>query len=191
VEPKKETMCAEPETGAHVMVDLETMSLSPSAAIVQIGATAFDRYGIRSSFFQKVDLQSCAEVGLDIDASTVLWWMQQEDKARELIYNSDGTTPLVSALGKFSEWFAESGGREVWGNGATFDNVVLRNAYRTCGLRAPWSYKHDRCFRTIKAQSPAVHVDPVGTKHMALDDATYQTKYLLLLNETHFKGELL
>ena len=73
----------------------------------------------------------------------------------------------------------------VWGNGASFDNVILANAYEALGRRAPWQFWQDRCFRTVKSMYPKLELARLGTYHNALDDAKWQTEYLLALHRQY------
>jgi len=66
----------------RIMVDIETLGTDPGAAIVSIGAVRFsttnDAAGaIEAEFFESVALESCDAYGLDIDGSTVEWWLGQ------------------------------------------------------------------------------------------------------------------
>ena len=38
----------------------------------------------------------------------------------------------------------------IWGNGAGFDNTLLRQAYEVNSREVPWAFRHDRCFRTLR-----------------------------------------
>jgi len=67
----------------------------------------------------------------------------------------------------------------VWGNGAAFDNVILASAYRQANITQPWLFWNDRCYRTVKALSPAVTMQRNGTHHNALDDAESQARHLI------------
>ena len=68
----------------NVMIDLETMGVNNNAAIIAIGAVAFDFEGnLGYHFYQTITLQSSVENGGIMDASTVLWWMRQSDEARK------------------------------------------------------------------------------------------------------------
>jgi hypothetical protein len=67
----------------------------------------------------------------------------------------------------------------VWGNGASFDCVILGNAYRAVGDEPPWKYFNERCYRTAKAMLPAVPFERIGTHHHALDDAASQAQHLI------------
>lgn len=167
---------------SNVMLDLETMGNGPGAAIVAIGAVCFDIEDARIStdgFYTRVDLASAVQVGGIIDASTVTWWLQQSDAARAEIY-ADDRAHITHALRAFAAWLdAHTHGAEVWGNGASFDNVILRSAYQRAGIEPPWKWWNDRCYRTMKAQHRDVPFERLGTHHNALSDATSQAMHLI------------
>ncbi len=171
----------------NAMLDLETLGKGNKAVVSAIGIVMFDPVAKTidkaNGFYQLVDVQSCVDHGLQMDVSTVLWWMKQSDAARA-IYTTDKPKPkLPSVLDALIEWF---GGRDipVWGNGATFDNVILRNAFNACGHEAPWSYWNDRCYRTMKSLHPDVKMARTGTHHNAYDDAVSQANHLInILNQ--------
>jgi len=125
----------------NIMVDLETMATHPNAAIVAIGAVRFTD-DLQDSFYQVVDLQSSIRAGLDVDGVTVNWWLMQEEAARQAI-----TAPgieLTKALTLFDKWLGKEA--VVWGNGASFDNAILANAYHKTGINLPWKYYNNRCY---------------------------------------------
>ncbi len=174
-------------TYTEVMLDLETMGNGPDAAIVAIGAVAFDIETATISprgFYVRVDLESAIGSGGVMDPSTVIWWLQQSDEAREEITREDfERRPLVSALLDFRHWLkAEAAGADsrVWGNGAAFDNVILRRAYQRLPMEAPWTHWNDRCYRTIKGlYGRDIKIERRGTHHHALADAEAQAVHLL------------
>lgn len=166
----------------NIMIDLETMGAGPDAAIIAIGAVAFDieKQEIGQSFYVAVDLQSAVDSGGAIDPQTVLWWMQQSDLARGE-FKRQGIA-IATALFQFSTWIGGIGHfstRRVWGNGASFDNVILSSAYRRQKMQVPWQYWNERCYRTVKAMYPGIKMQRTGTHHNALDDAESQSKHLL------------
>ena len=81
------------------------------------------------------------------------------------------------ALDGFAMWLGDQNAL-VWGNGAAFDNVILRRAFERLGLDTPWSHWNDRCYRTIKNLAPAIVLERFGAHHSALDDAVSQTLHL-------------
>lgn len=164
------------------MLDLETMGSGPDAAITAIGAVAFDKNGTGSKFYTHVDLTSSVNLGLVMDPSTVIWWMGQNEHARQLF--KEKGADIVSALQLFEEWarVVETADKvRVWGNGANFDNVVLASAIRKARLNQPWKFWNDRCYRTMKAQYPKVKIQRKGTHHNALDDAITQAEHLIAI----------
>lgn len=170
----------------EIMLDLETMGKGPRAAITQIGAVAFDaeRQIILGRFQRNVDLESSVRCGGEMDASTVLWWLRQSDEARAAYEHA--TCTIHTALMCFVEFIAtyeaaECDGLPVWGNGASFDNVILRGAYERIEMQAPWRFWQDRCYRTVKAMNKDVPFERVGVHHLAVDDAESQALHLMKL----------
>lgn len=165
----------------HVMIDIETLGNGNEAALLSIGACKFDpnnpRKKIEDSFYVAIDPATCQAYGLKIDATTVMWWMDdQRNEARSRLM-ADDRTDLATALEGFSMWFGNKS-MPVWGNGATFDNVIMRSAYAKIGDEAPWKFWDDRCYRTLKNFATGIKLSRVGTYHNALDDAISQALHL-------------
>lgn len=135
-----------------VMLDIETTSQAPNAAIISIGAVFFNPItgNIGAEFYQVIDLEDAMQYG-QVGASTLQWWMKQSDEARA-IFNDKDTMPLKDALLELNDWLYQIEGyknRIVWGNGATFDNVILSNAYTATKMTKPWHFSNDRDVRTV------------------------------------------
>lgn len=181
-------MTRKTESTTHVMLDLETMGNGPDAAIVAIGAVAFDTHEqrIHDSYYSVVSLATSVREGGLIDASTVIWWMDQADEARHAITRGMAVD-IIDALTNFTDWFdglaLDPETVPVWGNGAGFDNVILRRAYERAGHETPWSHWQDRCYRTaVKMMDPQRQLlSRSGTHHNALDDARTQAEHLLAM----------
>ena len=83
------------------MKTLETCSLQPTAAVMSVGAVAWDRTaqdvpfnlplapGVQTEFYQHVDLRSAFLDGFTFDQSTANWWAQQNDEAKEALLEND------------------------------------------------------------------------------------------------------
>ncbi|EHE2477874.1 exonuclease, partial [Escherichia coli] len=113
----------------HLMIDLETMGKNPDAPIASIGAVFFDpQTGEQGPEFSKIiDMGTC---GGTVDISTIEWWLQRSGEARAAILAD--RIPLDDALLQLREFIDENSGEffvQVWGNGANFDNVILRRSY--------------------------------------------------------------
>ncbi len=159
-----------------VMVDLETLGTGSTAVIIAIGAVEFCKdAGLGRSFYEVIDPQSCVDQGLKIDVSTVMWWMKQSDAARAAFDRP--SRHLSAVLLDFATWFPD--GAALWGNGTTFDNVILSNAYESARINRPWERWSDRCYRTLKNLRPEIKMDRAGTHHHACDDATAQALHAI------------
>lgn len=161
----------------NVMLDIETLSTRVDAAILSIGAVRFDRRNIGSHFYARIDLGSCLQAGLTVDDSTFSWWLKQSEEARQKLYD-DSPLQLSEALSRFSSWLVAAGKPPlVWGNGAAFDNAVLKHAYQAIDVPEPWPYWADRCYRTATHSAPKRLQE--GVAHDPIDDAISQARHLM------------
>ncbi|HCT6468471.1 3'-5' exonuclease [Morganella morganii] len=183
----------------HLMIDLETMGNKPDSAIVAIAAVPFDMVsGVTDDalFYEVVDLRSSAGLGGSIDADTVLWWLGHSENTRGEITNSTIMINLPVALGRLHSFASEFCGEQVqvWGNGSSFDNVILRSAYENCAITPFWKHWNDRDVRTIVELGRNAGIDPkkdfpfVGEVHNALDDALHQVNYVVAIHQHLFKN---
>ena len=179
-----------PTEYVHIMVDIETMGKKSNAPIVSIGAVLFDLATgvLGETFYKVVSLESAVSWGAEIDPSTVIWWLKQSSEARSAIANDDAIK-LDDALLMFTDFVLENvtGGRkkaQVWGNGTTFDNTILRSSFDLACLDCPWDYWNDRDVRTMVELGKAIGFNPKtaipfeGDRHNALADAQHQAKYV-------------
>ncbi|HAX2344689.1 TPA: exonuclease [Escherichia coli] len=168
----------------HLMIDLETMGKNPDAPIISIGAIFFDPQtgDMGPEFSKTIDLETAGGV---IDRDTIKWWLKQSREAQSAIMTDE--IPLDDALLQLREFIDENSGEffiQVWGNGANFDNTILRRSYERQGIPCPWRYYNDRDVRTIVELGNAIDFDArtaipfEGERHNALDDARYQAKYV-------------
>jgi len=192
--PMHDAFFPQAQTFDHIMIDLETMGTGPDAAIIQIGAVAFhgpliaqEFAGLENTisaplFHTHVNLQSCLDAGLRMDASTVLWWLEQDDAARKAAARSGpGAVPLEEALlqhADFVRLHSDPKHTQVWSNGSDFDLVILSTAYRLLHIDRPWPYWASRCFRTEKNRRRDIAGREPTIKHHALADAIAQAEHL-------------
>ncbi|MCQ1605886.1 exonuclease [Escherichia coli] len=169
---------------SHLSVDIETMGTNPDAPINSIGGKFFDpETGEMGPEFSKtIDAKTG---GGTVDISSIEWWLVQSSEARSAILVNQ--IPLDDALLQFREFISEHSDEkfvQVWGNGATFDNVILRRSCERQGIPCPWRYHNDRDVRTIVELGKTIGFDArtaipfEGVPHNALDDARHQAKYV-------------
>ncbi len=171
----------------HLMIDLETMGTNTNAPIVVIGAVFFDPQTgeIGPTFYIVISLVDAMDTGAVSDGSTIEWWLAQSSEARSAILVDQ--VKLVDALIQFRAFINEYSDEkfvQVWGNGATFDNAILRTSYERLDIPCPWRYHNDRDVRTIVELGKTIDFDArtvipfEGVRHNALDDARHQAKYV-------------
>ncbi|MGZ8916266.1 MAG: 3'-5' exonuclease [Methylobacter sp.] len=167
-----------------LMIDLETLSTRPDAAIISIGAAYFDiKTGeIGDTFYMPINLTDTPEFG-HISAETVKWWLKQNEEARNAITDADNYAEIPYALNEFNKFLRP--GTKLWSNGSSFDLVILRSAYARCGYKTPWNYWDERDTRTIvdiasriSGVNAAKSIPFSGDKHNALADAIHQATYV-------------
>jgi exodeoxyribonuclease VIII len=186
-----------------IMLDLETLGTGNNAAIIQIGAVAFNADGENGSlwtnspdslaelgqgFRVNVNLAESRHPGI-IDASSVEWWLQQSQEARDSITKTEGRLELGAALEAFVRWLytvtPKVRALRVWSNGPTFDETILRAAFTRYGAPLPLSFRGSRCCRTMielaelhgwNRKEAASGAPQDITKHDALSDAVFQAR---------------
>lgn len=168
----------------HIMLDLETLGVCNNPVILSIGAAKFDENGVFDTFYTVVDVKSCTDCGLQIEASTVGWWMRQSEAAKA-VFSHPSKQQLYDALFSFFTWAGRDQKRPIWSNGANADLVWLKSAVKALDMELPWTFQDERCYRTILAAFPGrAKVSNPGTAHRADCDAKYQAEVLVAIWET-------
>ena len=204
------------------MVDLETMGVRPYASIISIGAVYFDptktgKDAIKDQFYVTIDPIANEQAGFRTDMSTVCWWLQPEQRGAYDEWAKVLHLEPQAALFGMNQWvhtlfdlekdlrahddievkdrstFDPTDHICVWGNGATFDNTLLRQAFELMKIEPFWKHWNDRCFRTMKSlTSTSIKTNggdyetvtakslapPHEGKHNALLDARQQALWL-------------
>ena len=171
------------------MIDLETLSVRPHAVILVIGAIKFKRnckykeeidqknLDELDTFYRRITISSCKEIGLHEDEDTSEWWDAQKNEIKyEALLNPDRVS-LQEALKDFSTWFNENNGNRtcIWGNGSDFDISILGESYKRCNMEIPWKYWLVRDLRTILDIGKVKMCDlPQTNLHHALYDCYRQ-----------------
>lgn len=172
-----------------VMIDLETLGTSTNSPVIQYGIVLFN-------IGDMTDAQgSCGNVNLEdryndkedkagISYDTLRFWLETYDRRAmlsDLFNNSAAGLREVHILTDLEDKFnAECmEGFRVWGNAASFDIAIFKRRFAVFGKDAPFTFRQERCFRTIKkAFSDVPEPAFVGVRHNALDDAIHQARWL-------------
>jgi hypothetical protein len=180
-----------PETPkVGIMIDNETLDLGPNSAILQIGVIAWpldDPETEMRRVDQYLPIQPQLALGRTMSFSTVRWWMEQDEKARERFADNEGNdmdelTSLVRSVhDKLSKLIHSVGmdNIEVWAKGPQFDIVNLETLFAAFGLDTPWRYDKVMDLRTLMRLA-GVKTDTVDKSgivpHIAISDCQFQIR---------------
>jgi DNA polymerase III epsilon subunit-like protein len=136
-----------------IMIDIETLGTKPNSVILTIGAIRFNRKQkivpfekLKNYFYRKIDISSCVKIGLEKDNDTLKWWESQHEDIRKEAFEGK-REDLKKVLLDFSNWVSKDS--FIWSHGASFDTVILENAFKKCGLQTPWKFFNVRDTRTV------------------------------------------
>lgn len=181
-------------TLTHIMLDKETLGTVPGCIGLSIGAVEFfpEQNKLGREFYCVINVTSSLEHYLREEKATRDWWDKQSAAARVVLTEAQDpatSLPLPDALTKFNSWqksMSLSKSIRLYGNGADFDNPILRVMYDAANIK-PYAYTYGgRCYRTLKnldellgPEFRARKLERAGTHHNALDDAKSQAQHLM------------
>lgn len=170
-------------TQPQIMIDLETLGTIPGCPVLSLGAVEMTPDGLASRFYANFELAPQLAAGLVADPETEAWWAGQSPEARAAL--EVGEQHPIDALAKFATWLEASGGSPcVWGNGADFDNAIMSVMYARLGIKQPWGFWNNRCYRTLKSRAQGIKLARSGVQHNALVDAEQQARHAIeIMNE--------
>lgn len=158
---------------SHLMIDLETLAVSPRSTILTLGAVKFDPKSdvLGDTLYFRVDLDDQDKLGREVDSNTLDWWAKQNPVIMEEAFSPDNRVKLVDAINQFHKF--AWGCKAFWSHGATFDLVIIEDIYRQLGRPSPWNFWQLRDTRTLfdLGYDPDM---PKSGKHNALEDALRQ-----------------
>lgn len=171
----------------NLMVDIETLGVRPYAVILRIAAVEFDiQTGVTGKIFdKKISINSCRNIGLQVESNTTAWWCKQildSNEGLELFLNTtNGLESIDNVLIKLKQFVTEGNYHTFWGNSNSFDLGLLANAFEKVGIDKPWIYSQERDVRTIVGLRPEIkeHWQWSGVAHNPVDDCKNQIGYLV------------
>jgi len=181
----------------HAMIDCETLGTDPGDVVLTVGVVKFhpchrqnvEQLKSQSRLFV-FDLEESLKKGFSVSASTLRWWMQQSQRARDKAFNNGGLDKLPGSiedqLMAMSAFLTYS--TSVWANGANFDPGMLQAYYNKYNEPTPWRYSDIRCARTMYKNFPGNKHEAFAdnlTAHDPVDDCIYQILKLYNIAEKH------
>jgi hypothetical protein len=134
----------------HLMIDIEALGLLPGAALIEIGAVAFD-----PATFEPVGevfhRQVVPHRSLMHDPGTIAWHLEKGTWPRPDVVPRERVSTAQAEL-DLAAWVAGLGEvQTVWAWGAGYDFPVLEAAFKAVGElgELPWKYWQAGCARTL------------------------------------------
>lgn len=162
------------------MVDIETWSTRPDAAIRSIGATVLHGEDVVELYYENVNDKSTR--AFHHDPNTVAWWSEQSQEAKDAFKKAGRDLDIV--LRAFAEFYTRHAPDEIWANGAQFDVICLEWAMMHYRVTVPWKYDTVRDFRTLRKLFKGKYEYARDTKtieHNAAYDSFEQTRELVAI----------
>lgn len=184
----------------NITFDFETCAMCPTAAVMSIGAVAWNAdaeddpftegFSGEYSFYRHVDLRSSFVDGFTFDSKTSEWWATQNTDAKNALLENDEIPlrPIDCVIEDFFGFIQyvqkETGAQDVklWSQGTDFDIAILKNICNKYDIALPVSYKNFRDHRTFFMEGAKIICDKAGVE---LDDS----KAYSLVDEYDGPGE--
>ena len=165
----------------HGMIDLETLGTGSNSVVVSVGLVAFNisTGEILAELDKGLNLNQQIKTGGVIDGDTLEFhFAQAPDSIQKMAQRK--VLDVKEGLELISNFIKANNLTRLWGNGATFDNVILRNLYARHLKVFPLGFWTDRDLRTaVDIYNIDTRTVPFeGIKHYCLDDARHQIKLL-------------
>ena len=168
----------------HVMLDIETLSANSNGVVTTISAVQFDLLTgeIGRSFEIALNIKEQVDCGGIIDIPTVTWWFSQDIAAITAMLRLQKVDVALGLL-QLNNWFSSLGipvkDIKLWGNGVSFDNVMVRNLYKRHEIDFILPYWCDNDVRTLVTLGNINTRDFKfeGIKHYGIDDCKHQINY--------------
>jgi len=178
---------------SHIMCDLETLGTVPGCVGFSVGLVEFfpETGRLGGEFYTVINVDSSLERFLREDPDTVEWWSKQSAEANVTLTAARACqgADLPDAMHDMNHWFKSINTKSnilLYGNGADFDNPILRCMYDAALVPPFYAGYGGRCYRTLKNLDELFgdmfkfhKVERQGTHHNALDDAKSQAIHLM------------
>lgn len=157
----------------ELMIDIETLDTKQSAVVLSIGAVIWENrrrddeggvhWNLVEDFYQVLDIDSQISRGRTVSQSTLLWWMDQDQEARDAAFvPAEFRVGPKVALTKLFDWVEAFNNSELvkseymcfdvtryWASPNTFDFPIIENLAEDFKHPTVWFYNQKRDVRTV------------------------------------------
>lgn len=158
----------------QMMIDIETLDTENTAVVVQVGWVIFTDDYLGKPTEMVMDIQEQIDLGRTISASTLRFWMEQPDIARQKVFCNDNTFCVEDLATRLRTVIGTTQIEGVWAHGPHFDIAILKDLLGDDIMH----YRSPRDTRTMAMLAPHAEQPAPITKHSAGDDAYAQAKWM-------------
>lgn len=166
----------------HMMIDLETLDVTPTAVVLSVGACIFEfvdnQPSFTSEFSNNVEVLQQMLNGRSVSQDTLNWWTKQSPQAKGRIVYPQAVSEPTALLDNLDAWGMAREFDYIWCQGGSFDFPILTNLYRSYARDPFWKFWQERDSRTLIGMGDidraALARDLAFTQHDALEDCKLQ-----------------
>ena len=163
----------------NVMIDISTLDLVPTSAIIEIGAVIFDDDFIIHGDFHTFICPICVyDEEFSVSKSTTDYWKSAYPDRLDKVMNSE--IQLHKALLDFNEFIYKSDVDLFWCQDKSFDIAILNHAYSVTNQRPLWkSYNTVELSTLLKvANQKRVTINVQSKTNTCIDNCLGQVEAL-------------
>jgi len=164
----------------NIMCDLETTGTEPGCCILSIALVpfAYDSSIHLESFYETISHRSSLDFGFTDSPETLTWWDKQKPEIQQEAFSGTRSADSVmESVVFYLRGFGEPKDINLWGNGKDFDNVILARYFKVLGMKQPWHYANNWCYRDLTKLYSYIPKPSIAQAHNALADATAQASH--------------
>lgn len=166
----------------RLMLDIETFSCQPNAAVFEVAIVPFDENGVAALCCVPLG-EPCEPEQLGVwswvpetghfEGETVAWWMRRGGRADLVTPTGYSEQRIAAEIYDVLAHYAEA---ELWAQPTSFDCVILQQLLARHGREMPIGFRQWRDLTTLKAVARIGRVPRSGAEHEAGDDCLHQIK---------------
>lgn len=160
----------------NILLDLETLATTPTAAITEVAAICYDSC---ESFSRIIDPSQLPPAAFFIDQETIKFHNTNRKLHDYVNFLEENGSPPALVAGEFVDWcYQQAKGRQIqiWCQGTDFDIPILRHFLSFYSHKFPCRHDAVRDVRTLAKLFPEIPY--IKGKHTALDDVSKMHQHI-------------
>ena len=167
----------------HIMIDTETLALSPRALVWEFAAVEFlweqDGTTVRMTPADKLHgyVIHADSSKFDVQLDTLRWTRGVQPERLEYYLDGVSLTGCIT-VDEIHDFFGKRTGHMIWARNGAFDFPILEHMFKASGFKMPWHRRFQNCLYTkindARRFDPEYELSAPFHRHTALADARAQ-----------------